>query len=243
MIIRINLHPAKKVKAKSNPSTGILVVCILIAVAVFAVFFFLASQIDEQTKAKQAQAQKVQVEIDAVKERIKDIAQIRANVTELENRSRVIGKLASNRQGPQYVLNELSRIMSNPKDVVSRKEANELGWLVAWEPDNVIIKSFKDIGNGMISLSGIARSMDDIQELWTRMKTSTMLRNIKLIEIKSSRDSAVDEPIQSFVFEAEANFNYRTKEGRALVEKLTKDADDGSDKPAEGASDAAAVKQ
>lgn len=242
MIIRINLHPAKKVKAKSNPSSGVLVVCVLIAVAVFAVFFILATQIDEETKVQQAQADKLQTEINSVKSRIQDIAQIRANVTELENRSRVIGKLASNRQGPQYVMNEFSRILSNPKDVISRKEANELGWLVAWEPDNVIIKSFKQLGNGRISVSGVARSMDDIQEFWTRMKTSSMLRNIKLVEIKNSRDSAIGETIQTFVFEAEANFNYRTKEGRALVDKLTKEADDGSDKKNAGSADSAATK-
>lgn len=224
MIIRINLHPEKKVKAKANPATGVLVVCILIAVVVFGVFFFLATQMDSQTQKLKQQANQVQSEINEVKERIKDIAQIRANVTELENRGRVIGKLASNRQGPQYVLNEFSRILSNPKDVISRKEANELGWLVAWEPENIIIKTFKDIGNGVISISGIARSMDDIQEFWTRMKTSPMLRKVKLIEIKDARDSSIGETIQTFVFEAEANFNYRTKEGRALVEKLTKEA-------------------
>lgn len=225
MIIRINLHPAKKVKTKTNPAIGVFFVCLLISIVVIAGFFFYASRIDEETRVKQAEAARLQQEIDAVKSRIKDIAQIRASINELENRQRVLGKLASNRQGPQYVLNEISRLMSNPKDVISRKEANELGWLVAWEPENVCLKSFKDIGNGMISLDGTARSMDDIQEFWTRMKTSPLLRNIKLIEIKDARDSVTGENIQTFIFEAEANFNYRTKAGRALVESLTSEND------------------
>ena len=232
MIIRINLHPAKKEKVKSNPATGVLLLCILIAVVVFIILFFMASKLDDETKAKQAEAARIQSEIDAAKEEIKDIAQIRANINELENRQRILGKLASNRQGPQYVLNEISRLMSNPKDVLSRKEANERGWMVAWEPDNIVMKSFKDIGNGIISLDGYARSMDDIQEFWTRMKTSSMLRNIRLIEIKDGKDSVTGENIQSFIFETEANFNYRTKEGSALVESLTTEMREAPAEPA-----------
>jgi len=134
---------------------------------------------------------------------------------------KILGRLTSNRVGPQYVLNELSRLMANPRDVISRKEANELGWTVAWEPDNIVLEGFKDIGNNTISINGISRSMEDIQELWTRMKTSTILRNIKLIEIKDMKSSGSTGNAQAFVFEAEANFNYRTKDGRALVESLT----------------------
>ena len=52
------------------------------------------------------------------------------------------------------------------------------------------------------------------------MKTSSMLRNVKLIEIKDAKDSVSSEVVQSFVFTADANFNYQTQEGRALIESL-----------------------
>lgn len=234
MIIRINLHPNRKVKAKSNPATLVLLICILVAGVILGIFWVMASAKDSATDEMNAKSNQYQVEIDQIKERIKDITTIRAKINELNQRQIVLAKYTSIRQGPQFVLNEISRLLSNPRDVVGRKTASEKGWLLAWEPDNVILHSFKDIGNGMIELSGSARTMEDIQEFWTRMKTSEILRNVRLIEIKDSRDGVSADVIQSFIFTADANFNYQTQEGLALLESLTRDESDDAAQ-AEGA--------
>lgn len=221
MIIRINLHPDKKAKAESSPGTAVMAVLILLGMCIAVGFMFVSQDIEKETKKFKSEANQIQAQIDEVNSRIKDVKEVQTKISELEARMKILGRLTSNRVGPQYVLNELSRLMANPRDVISRKEANELGWTVAWEPDNIVLEGFKDIGNNTISINGISRSMEDIQELWTRMKTSTILRNIKLIEIKDMKSSGSTGNAQAFVFEAEANFNYRTKDGRALVESLT----------------------
>ena len=239
MIIRINLHPNRKVKAKSNPATLVLLICVIIAIVVVAVFWGMASSEEDETRRLNAEAGRLETEIAQIKEQIKDITTIRAKIEDLNKRQVVLARYTSIRQGPQYVLNEISRLLSNPRDVVGRKTASEQGWLLAWEPDNVMLRTFKDIGNGEIELAGTARTMEDIQELWTRMKTSPMLRNIKLIEIKDSRDGVSSDVVQSFIFTANANFNYQTQEGRALIEALM--ADDSAE--GEGSADGAANAQ
>ena len=230
MIIRINLHPQKKVQTKTNPATGVLAVCIILMIVIVAGFFLAASDLDTQTRQKKAQSNQVQNEIAAIQARIGDLASIRAKIADLNNRQIVLARLASIRQGPQYVLNELSRLLTNPHDKIKQKEMTEKGWTVAWDPESVILRTFKDIGNSEIELTGTARTMEDIYEFWTRMKTSTMLRNIELVEFKDSKDSITGDVTQNFVFTAEANFNYQTKAGQELVKSLTQEE---SDKPAD----------
>lgn len=223
MIVRINLHPNRKDVSKSNTATIALVVCVIMMLVIIVGFFLAAGELDKQTRQIKSRENQLQNEITEIESRIKGSDTIRAKIADMEKRQNVFARLAGVREGPQYVLNEISRILSNPRDVIARKEAAEKKWQLAWEPDNVLLQSFKDIGNGQIELLGTARSMDDIYEFWTRMKTSPILRNIKLNEIKNGRDSTTGEVTQTFNFTAEANFRYQTKEGAALVESLNKD--------------------
>lgn len=238
MIIRINLHPNKKPKKKSNP--GLMFVAIGIALLVFFVFvgFVTSSVTKNETKGVNSQIASVQAEIDKLNEDMKDADAIRNQIQELNNRQYVLARLTSVRIGPQYVMNEISRLLSNPRDVIARKEATEQGWLLAWEPENVMVNSIKDTGNGMIDIKGIARTMDDIQEFWTRMKTSPLLRNIELVEIRENTQSGLGEVTQQFTFTANANFNYQTAEGRAYIDALTQSDESEASAP-EGAAEAA----
>ena len=227
MIIRINLHPDKKPKAKSNPAGKILVIAILLAAAIVGGFFYQASTIDARTKATKAEITKLQGQIETIKKRVADVASIKKTIEELRTRELVLAQLTSIRQGPQFILNEIARVLTNPRDIVARREATEKGWLLAWEPDNIMLKSFKDIGNSNIQIEGQARTMDDVKEFWTRFKSSPMFRNVKLVEITQGRDSSIGENTQNFIFTANANFNYQTREGLEVVKMLSSDDDEG----------------
>jgi Tfp pilus assembly protein PilN len=227
MIIRINLHPDKKPKAKANPAGKILVVAILLAIAIVGGFYYQASAIDAQTRETKSEITKIQKQVDEIKKRVADVASIKKTIEELRTREMVLAQLTSIRQGPQFVLNELSRILTNPRDIVARRKATEQGWLLAWEPDNIMLKSFKDIGNSNIQIEGQARTMDDVKEFWTRFKSSPMFRNVKLIQITQGRDSSIGENTQNFIFTANANFNYQTNEGLEVVKMLTAEDDEG----------------
>lgn len=224
MIIRINLHPAKKPKVKTNPGVYFVVAGLAIMVVVIAGFFLMAGQINDQTKQLKGRNAELQSKITEVQARIQDVGVLQGKIKELNERQIILARLASIRQGPQYVLNEFGRLLSNPKDVLARKEAVELEWTLAWDPDSIYLKSFKEGENGAVELTGYARKMDDIYEFWTRMKTSPILRNVKFVESKDNHESNSDST-QAFTFTMIANFNYQTKEGLALVDSLTQTTD------------------
>lgn len=228
MMIRVNLNPARKPKKKTGK--GPVVFGAAVAAAVFAIgISLMASGACEKEKKRLArQTSSYQAEIEAIKARIADSQKMEAARRELKAREITLAKLASIRRGPQFVLNEFSRLLSNPRDIVARKIANEEGWLLAWEPENIILRTLKELGNGHIQVEGTARAMDDVYEFWTRMKTSKLLRRVELVEIKGARDSGTGEQAQSFVFRMEANFNYQTEEGLALVELLTSEQPEGA---------------
>lgn len=231
MIIRINLHPAKKQKTKDNPGSVFVIIGIVLAVVIGIVCAILTSRKNDEERDYRSQTAQIESEIKSIKDRISDVTTIQSKIADLRSRELVLAQLTSIRQGPQFVLNEFARLMSNPTDLLERKEATDSGWQLAWDPDSVIIKSFKDIGNGEIQIDGYARSMDDIQEFWTRLKTSELLRNVRLIEIKDRRDSVTSENTQSFIFEMNANFHYQTQAGKDIIDALVKDDDVNNENP------------
>ena len=237
MIIRVNLHPAKKPKVKANPGAYVVAVGAIIMVVIVFGFLLHAGDIDTETRKVYARNAEVQTKIDEVNSRIQDVGAMQTKIKELNERQVILARLASIRQGPQYVLNEFGRLLSNPKNVLARKEAVEQEWTLAWDPDSIFLKSFEEGEDGMISVSGKARTMDDIYEFWTRMKSSPILRNVKFVESKDSNEALTDSS-QAFSFTAYANFNYQTKEGLALVDSLTQ-SNDVSDEDGSTPSEAA----
>lgn len=243
MMILINLHPNKKAKTKENPGIVFLFGAFVLAAIAFIVIYVLANGIEKETKDLMRQKEDVDARAAQITEQISDVATIQQDIEGLRKRELVLARLMSIRKGPQFVLNEFGRLLTNPRDPMERKEVTSKGWTLAWEPDNVIIHSFAEIGEGgEIRITGIARSLDDVREFWSRMKTSELLRSVRLVEIRDSLDSATNENIQSFTFEMFANFNYQTKDGRDIVDKIVKDdasqddtSSDESDSDAEGA--------
>lgn len=228
MMIRVNLNPSRKAHAKTSKAPIAVALTIFCAAAIIAAAFIAAGSVESERIAVDNQIAQTQERINEVNKRIAGIKRAQEVRKELEAREKMLARLASFRRGPQFVLNEFARILSNPRDIVARKVASESGWLLAWEPDNIIIKSLKEQGNSEIQIEGTARAMDDVYEFWTRMKTSKIFRNVELVEIKGARESVTGEQAQSFVFRMGANFNYQTKEGLALLDMLT------SEQPADG---------
>ncbi len=221
MMIRVNLNPARKLKKKTGKAPIVLFIAIVVALAALGISLMAATACDDERANVESQIAKNQTEISAIKSRIADSQKMDKARLELVDRERTLARLASIRRGPQFVLNEFARLLSNPRDIVARKMASEEGWLLAWEPENIIIRTFKEVGNGEIQIDGTARAMDDVYEFWTRMKTSKLLRGVELVEIKGSREAGTGEQAQSFMFKMEANFNYNTKEGLALLDQIT----------------------
>ena len=220
MIVRINLHPNRKIKTKTSSSqlvTPILAVLFLLVVGGCA-YMYMTEQ--DKITVLESEVSKLQGQRDELKKNLSGVEQLKKDIDAFRSLQVTFAKLTALRKGPQYVLNEFSRVLSNPRDVVARKTANEQKWVLSWEPDNIIINKWADIGNGQIQINGTARSMDDITEFWKRMKTSSLMRNVILGEITSSNNSSLNIKTQTFSFTAEVNFNYQTEKGVAMIESM-----------------------
>lgn len=236
MIVRINLHPDRKIKVKANPFQRGAILVLLLIVAELAIFVFAYMQVTERFETARRLEGTLNAEKTELEGRLSEVPKLEAAIGELSMREMTLAKLTSLRMGPQFVLNEISRVLSNPKDAVTRKAAVDNEWTLSWEPDSVMLRTFKDIGEGRIQIEGQARTMDDISEFWKRLKTSPLFRNVRLVEIKDSIDSSVNLPTQAFVFTLDANFNYQTRDGLALVDMLTSVNTDETEPSKDGAS-------
>jgi len=240
MIVRINLSPDKKVKVKPSPYKNILIILIFILLVEIVVCWKVSSDQDETLNTFINEENSRIAERDELKSSLGSVDKMKKEIDELRSREMTFAKLAALRTGPQYVLNEFSRLLSNPRDVVARKAATEAEWSLAWDPENIMISKFADIGNSQIEITGSARTMDDISEFWKRMKTSPLMRNVRLGEIKDSPNSSLNIVTQSFSFTADVNFNYQTQGGLATIDMLmTEDDPSENDEPsADGQKDA-----
>ncbi len=236
MIVRINLHPDRKVKTKSNPFRMIGMVLGIVIIVEIIVCVFAYNSLDSTVKKYVAQERREAQERDEIKARLADVDKIKKQIDELRNRELTFAKLAALRTGPQYVLNELARILSNPRDVVARRAAQEAEWSLTWDPENIILTKFVDMGNSRIEIEGIARSNDDVGEFWKRLKSSPLMRDVTNGAVKEGRDSSLKITTQSFSFTAEVNFNYQTQDGLALIDLLSSEAEENQNEAEEGAS-------
>lgn len=241
MIVRINLHPERKIKAKPTPYNNVGVVLAVLLVVEIIVGIIVYVRLDESVRELQRVERNLAVERDELKSQLSELDAIKKQIEETNNLNSVLAKLTVMRVGPQFVLNEFARLMSNPRDVVARKAATEQGWTLSWDPENVIINKFQDIGNSQVEITGVARTPNDVYELWTRIKTSPLLRAFQLGEIKGSRDSSLNIEIQPFSLTVEANFNYQTQSGLDLINDMLKSDESGDANAAEGAQKAPAA--
>ena len=224
MIVRINLHPDRKAKSKSGPfkTVGVILGIVILVEIIACISTY--NKINSSVKQLVAQERREAQERDEIKARLADVDKIKKQIEELRNREMTFAKLAALRTGPQYILNELARLLSNPRDVVARRAAQEAEWSLTWDPENIILTKFSDIGNSEIEIFGTARTNDDIGEFWKRLKSSPLMRNVRLGEVKDGHESTLKITTQSFSFTIEVNFNYQTQDGLALIDLLTNES-------------------
>lgn len=223
MLVRINLNPEKKRKVKRDPLQGLIAILGILLFAEIVLCFFLALSINGKIDDLQSLVNRKSMEKAQIEAKLSEFPKLQEKINELRSRELTLARLTSMRTGPQHVLDELTRILSHPKDALQMSAAREAGWLLSWDVENVILQKFEELGQGSVSLSGQARSMDDISEFWLRLKSSPYFRNIKLGEIRDGKVATLDVVTQQFSFTAEANFNYQTKDGLALLEQLVAD--------------------
>ncbi len=222
MMVRINLVPGKK---RSGVPGGdalwrLVAAMLVLLLAQLFVLYFIYDGKAQDVKRAQGEVQRMTADAEKLEREIAALPDVEKRAAELEARERTLARLASVRNGPQHVLDELKRVMSRPRDPASVKMAKDAGWNISWEAENVFLNKIVEERPGALQLEGAARGLDDVAELWLRLRTSRLFRNVRLASIKKGRDSGLGVDVQTFVFYAEANFRYQTKDGEELMKQL-----------------------
>lgn len=225
-MVRINLLPSKKrsVASGAGGSSGlvwkVVAVMLLLLVAEVALLYWLYGSKQDDVRRHSAELQRTQQAIAELQRDVSQHTDIEREMQELVAREEALLTKTSLRVGPQYVLDELKRIVSLPTTRTAIKAARKSGWNVAWESSNVFLTKFSELGDGKVHIVGDARTLDDVAELWLRLRTSELFGQVQLVGITEKKHQALDAPLQHFEFYAQVNLYYQTEQGLALMQEL-----------------------
>lgn len=227
MMVRINLLPGKKRGPGGNILWRIVAVMAVLLLAELGILYMAYSSKTAELKKRAKEVQDAQTQVQKVQKEIAALPDLEKQAVELEARERALAELTAVRMGPQHVLDELKRLLSRPKAKATIKAAKDAQWNVAWESDNVYLTTILEETPGAVRLEGQARGLDDIAELWLRLRSSKLFQQVRLANVTKGKadglgDVSIEMDVLKFEFTANANFYYQTKEGMALMEQLGK---------------------
>jgi type IV pilus assembly protein PilN len=166
-VILINLLPHREEKRKRRKAAFFLGLGLAAAAGLVAVglwYFVLQQLIDGQQKRNEF----LSVEIQKLEVKIKDIANLRAEIDALKARQKAVEDLQTDRNIPVHVLNEL----------------------VKQTPEGVFFSTVKQDGQ-VLTLSGTAQTNERVSELLRNTgNSSEWLTRPELVEIKAAVQQA-----------------------------------------------------
>lgn len=109
-MIKINLLPTKR-KKKAKPIPTFLLSTIAITVVVCIILAILYSVFSSQVSEKQTEVKAKEIQLAALKEKIKDVEDFEKRNTIFEQRNAIIEQLSKNRAVPVKILNEISELL------------------------------------------------------------------------------------------------------------------------------------
>jgi Tfp pilus assembly protein PilN len=195
-MIRINLLPAKRAKARfsaggggGEPSTrDILIGAGVLAAAALAVFILVDQPKRSRLNDLRDSNAQLQTQINDKTEQLKGYDALKKAADEASQRAQAIARLMSVKVVPANVLHELSEIMmtSHPPtmtDEMAKRVASDPNkrFDVAWDPTKVWLTFFGDeIKDGSFKLEGGAQSEADIVQLSKRLQASVYFDRVSL---------------------------------------------------------------
>jgi len=212
-MIRINLLPRKPIKRKGKGGLDVLVLACVLLVEAGIIYFLYSSlngKIDDQKRVNSIK----QAKIDSMKADIKDHEQIKAELTEIEAREKIIQELVAGRTGPVQMLVELASILSpavGPSILKERyqellKRDPSAGFNPEWDTRRLWILSFKE-KDRQVEMDGQAMSNEDVGEFLRRLKLSDYFIDESLI--KTAEVPAKDSSVSIVSWKIKCKIRYR----------------------------------
>lgn len=207
-MILINLLPHREAarKKRRDAFNVSLALAALVGLAICgAVYLWYEAQIS----AQQARNSFLQAENRRLDEKIKEIANLQAEIAALRARQQAVEDLQGDRNLPVYLLNELTRQL----------------------PDGVYVTSMRQDGT-TVALTGVAQSNERVSELLRNLANSSpWLNRPELVEIVASNIALSPRDTRRV-----ANFSMRVKLVRPSEAQKAASAASGAAVPAKAAS-------
>jgi len=185
-VIRINLLPIRKVKRAEAGQRQFLYMGVAILATVGGVIF-LHLQAAGQLEDIQRRNTILTADVARLKQEIGDYDKIRNQREELLRQRKTIQALDAGRNGPVYLLREMSELLSPGKgptfDRISYEETlrrdPNAGFNASWDPRRVWMDGYTEDAKH-VRIRGAAKSNEDVAEFLKRLNSSVFFSDVNL---------------------------------------------------------------
>jgi type IV pilus assembly protein PilN len=185
-VIRINLLPIRKVKRAEASQRQFLYMGVAIVATVCGVVFVhlqAAGQLEDNKRRNTI----LQADVARMKQEIGDYDKVRAQREELLRQRKTIQALDAGRNGPVYLLREMSELLSPGKgptfdrvtyEETLRRDPNA-GFNAGWDPRRVWVEGYAE-DQQHVKIRGAAKSNEDVAEFLKRLNSSVFFSDVNL---------------------------------------------------------------
>ena len=200
-LIRINLLPITEAD-RIEDGRNLFLMYFMLVVMVSSLFYYLKGGADERRVAQSQILQGLTIEQRKLDEEIKRSKSLKEEFdslkAEVDRKKEVINDLTQNQITPAGFLNELSYLLSPPRDDAERENFTQKGWRWNWDTGAVWISELRE-DKREVMLKGYGRTIDDVGELLKRFETSKYVVKAVLKMTESEKISFANGRSSTFV--------------------------------------------
>ena len=185
-MIHINLLPIRKVKRAEAGQRQFLYMGVAILATVVGVVF-LHMQASGELEEIRRKNTIIKADVARLKQEIGDYEKIRVQREDLLRQRKTIQALDAGRNGPVYLMREMSEILSPGKgptfdrityEETLRRDPNA-GFNASWDTRRVWMESYTE-DQKQVRIRGAAKSNEDVAELLKRLNSSVFFSDVNL---------------------------------------------------------------
>ncbi len=211
-MIRINLLPVKHVKKVQAGQRQIFIFLLALLAEVIVLFFvhqMKSSDVDERKR----RAAILLAEVELLKKDVGDFDRLKAQYDQLLAQQKTINDLQKGREGPVWVMRELSDLLTPGKgpsfdqaDYEALLRANpNAGFNPRWNPYRLWLVQVQESG-GNIRLMGKAKDYDDVAEFNKRINLSKFFEDDFLERNILIQDKDLGQKVVQFSLRAKVKY-------------------------------------
>ncbi len=201
-MIRINLLPIKKQQEKESSKRQLVLFVLLLLIEMVVLFFLYSDKsgdLDEIVNENNVKA----AAIEELKKQVADVEKLTQQKVLLEEQIGVLDQLELGRGGPVRVMDEVQLILSPPRNELEKLTQGKKGWNAKWDPSRLWFNGFVEDNNNF-SLTGGARTNDDVAEFLQRLSTSVYFDDVRLGSVEQQES----EKFEYVIFEISGRISY-----------------------------------